>query len=89
MPRDREHVRAARRRARTDAQEAEIAAIFAQGRAWFFRAILGLIAAGLLLLLSWLLASVMALVAVGCVVQGVRVAIPATRMQEALKAADD
>lgn len=77
----------ARRRGTRDEQrrreaEAEAAALRRTARAWFIRALLGIVAAALVSLLSVLIAIVLLLIALLCVGKGVTVSVDAVRVLE-------
>lgn len=79
MARHRERGRQTQKRERVEAQVEELRR---EGRAWIYRAVLALLAAIPLAFLTWFLPVVLAVVAVACVVQGVRVGIRADALLE-------
>lgn len=81
MARDRTQGRKAQKAAAT---QAKVEAIRKEARAWYFRAILALLAAvPLVFLLSVLLGGVLAAVAGWCIVQGTKLAFEANAVLEA------
>jgi hypothetical protein len=53
-----------------------------EGRNWFYRAVLALLAAIPLVFLTWFVPAVLVVVAIACVVQGVRLGIRANEILE-------
>lgn len=73
-----------RRRARqtqdSKRAQAEAELLRREGRRWAYRAVMALIVAVPVFFLSWVVATVLALVAVGFVVQGLRLGVQAERL---------
>lgn len=77
MARDRERGREAQRRERAQERADELRR---QGRAWFYRAVLAVLVALPLLLLTWFLPVLLFAVAIACVVQGTRLGFRANEV---------
>ncbi|MCW3016976.1 MAG: hypothetical protein JWO02_4068 [Solirubrobacterales bacterium] len=79
MARQHERAKAAERR---EQAEVRAAGLQREARRWFIRAVLALMVAGLIWWLSVVVAVLFVLAAVGCVVQGMRLAVSAVRAVE-------
>lgn len=77
MARDRERGREAQRRERAQERADELRR---QGRAWFYRAVLAVLVALPLLLLTWFLPVLLFAVAIACVVRGTRLGFRANEV---------
>ena len=80
MARHRERGRQTQQRERVEARAEELRR---EGRAWFYRAVLALLAAIPLAFLTWFLPTVLAAVAIACFVQGVRLGFRANEVLDA------
>lgn len=77
MARDR---RRARQTQDTKRAQAEAELLRREGRRWAYRAVMALIVAVPVFFLSWVIATVLVLVAAGLVVQGLRLGVRAERL---------
>lgn len=79
VARDRERGRATQKRERAQERADELRR---QGRAWFYRAVLAILAAIPLAFLTWFVPVVLVAVAVACMVQGTRLGFRANEVLE-------
>jgi len=77
MPRNRERGRQTQKLERAQARADELRR---EGRAWFYRAVLALLAAIPLAFVTWFLPTLLVIVAIACFVQGVRLGFRANEL---------